>query len=262
MARAIVSLVSLLAFLAPGTALAEPDPVPPASPAPPTPPAAPPAPPAPRAPSADTSAVTAPLPVPTPSPPVPPSPPASPCVEPPGAHVHDGFYFRLAEGYGYTSITGDGPSGRTDVSGGGLATTLLIGGTPAPGLVVGGGFHFSTADGSLRGGPRNSGAVSGLAPTLGPFVDWYPDPKNGWHVGLLAGLGGTSLGDGPVSEASTTFASTLFGGYDAWIGPEWSLGVFAAASAATRGTLMDGDNDTGYTAAPLSFVVEASLLLH
>ncbi len=186
------------------TALAESAPVPavppPASPAPSTPlaattaltPLAPlPAPPtpAPPVPSGEgTTVATAPSSLPPAVPPAP--PPVPPCAEPPGSHVHDGFYFRLAEGYGYTTITGNGAFGQTSVSGGGSATSLLFGGTPVRGFVVGGGLHVTTATGSLNGGPLSSSTVSGEELTLGPFVDWYPDARDGWHVGLLAGLGG------------------------------------------------------------------------
>jgi hypothetical protein len=227
----------------------------------------PPAPPAPTAPVVfDETGVTVASPPPAPPPPTEPPPPppgGQPCAEAPGAHEHDGFYLRVTQGFGFTSLSGTGTSGSTNVSGGGAALSLLIGGTPARGVVIGGGLHGATATGSLDGGPLANSSVDGSTFTLGPFVDYFFDPKDGWHVGLLAGLGSAGISAGPVSESSVAFEGTLFGGYDAWIGPQWSLGVLGAASAGTPGALKDGNgNDTGYRATPLAVSIEASLLFH
>jgi hypothetical protein len=58
---------------------------------------------------------------------------------------------------------------------------------------------------------------------LGPFIDWFPDEKSGGHVGLLLGFGGIGLQDENGDSASGVGAS-IFGGYDFWVGKQWSLG--------------------------------------
>jgi hypothetical protein len=181
----------------------------------------------------------------------------------PTAHTHDGFYFRFSLGLAYGSIVGSGSSGRTSLSGLDAATTLLIGGTPAPGLVVGGGIHWAGASGQFEGGHLDGYHVSGVALVIGPFLEWYPDPHNGWHVGMLAGIGGAQLSNTAVSLGSTGAAAALLGGYDWWIGPQWSLGILSTASAATAGKLTyDDRSDSGYRVTPLAFTLEASLTLH
>jgi hypothetical protein len=221
-----------------------------------------------------TSVDAAPLPSAPVSPPVPESTPApenapSPmrppaCLElSPSAYTHDGFYLRFSLGVAYGSIVGSGPSGRTSLSGLDAATTLLVGGTPARGLVVGGAIHSAGASGQLEGGPLDGYHVTGAAIAFGPFLDWYPDPRDGWHVGLLAGIGGAQLSNAAVSLGSTGAAAALLTGYDWWIGPQWSLGILATASAATSGRLKyDDRSDSGYRVTPLAFTLEASLTLH
>lgn len=223
------------------------------------------------APTAPPEAVLPPVPPPAAPPPPPdrdvtivaaPAPPA-PCAESPRAHTHDRFYLRFSQGWGYESVSGTGSAGQANVSGVGSGFGLLIGGTPGRGLVVGGGLSFATTEGTLAGGQYDRYHVSGSSLTLGPFVDWFPDPHDGWHIGAHLGLGLTGLSNTAISESAIDFSGSLFGGYDWWIGPQWSLGLMAVASAGTYATLTDTNlNDSGYGATPYSVLLEWSLLLH
>ena len=38
----------------------------------------------------------------------------------------------------------------------------------------------------------------------------------------------------------------MFGGYDWWIGPEWSLGLHAEVTGTTSSRMRTDDDDTGY----------------
>ena len=99
---------------------------------------------------------------------------------------------------------------------------------------------------------------------LGLLVDWYPVSEDGWHVGSVVGLGGSSLVDASGSRSTSGgLAASLLGGYDWWIGPQWSLGALLAVSTATAGTMSaPGQQDTGYAFAPFAFALEISLLNH
>jgi hypothetical protein len=60
-----------------------------------------------------------------------------------------------------------------------------------------------------------------------------------------------------------TFTGSLFGGYDWWIGPQWSLGMLLSLATATSAALTDSNNQpTGYSFTPLVFALEGSLLWH
>ena len=84
---------------------------------------------------------------------------------------------------------------------------------------------------------------------LGVVLDWFPDPKGGAHVGLLIGPANIGLQDEDGNSASGAGAA-LFGGYDFWVGDQWSFGaearILAAAADHTRlGNAFD-DTATGY----------------
>lgn len=101
------------------------------------------------------------------------------------SHRHDGFYLNYAIGGDSTTgaVTADPePEGTPDsrVTGGGIASQILVGGTPAPGLVVGGGSYSVVLPRAVlkTDGTRVSHDVVTLS-SLGPFVAYYVDPRRG-----------------------------------------------------------------------------------
>jgi hypothetical protein len=184
-----------------------------------------------------------------------------PGAERPVSHRHDGFYLRTAGGLGRTSFAATGPSGRTDLHGS-TDGMLLVGGTPSPGLVIGGGVREISASGRFQGGRYDGAVAQAFEWTLGPFVDWYPDPARGLHIGALVG-GSATLVSSTTTQSSVAFGATVFGGCDWWIGPQWSLGILAEASGATPSSLVDNhQNGTGYRVAPLSLGIDITLAFH
>jgi hypothetical protein len=99
---------------------------------------------------------------------------------------------------------------------------------------------------------------------IGVLVDYYPKPTDGWHFGAIAAAGLINLTDSGLHDAAAgSFAGTLFGGYDFWIGPEWSLGLLLTFSGATTGTLKDTDgNEIGYRLNRLSAGLSYVFTLH
>jgi hypothetical protein len=200
---------------------------------------------------------------------------AEPVVEDPcAAHscrrLHDGFYARLGANLlgGYTTFTTRGASGRTHGTELGQEGMLLLGGTPWPGLTLGGGFRSLTAHGEFGGGGYDKDAFSGFDYTIGPFVDWYPRPAKGWHVGALAGLGVAWMERTRSGHTSTLYAfgapgATVFAGHDWWVGNQFSIGLQLTASASASSAIRDTDgNDTGYRIAPRSVGIELTAVVH
>jgi hypothetical protein len=263
---------ALFLLLARGTAQAQSEslpPLPPPSDLPqlqqPPPPLPPPGPP----PSAPPPLVQ----VPPPPPPYPPPPYRPPraaivhaCNTPEGVYCHDGFYMRLSLGLAYTSVWGRGPLGNASISGAGFGLSASFGGTIARGLVLGGGLRIDDGVGRFTGGPPEApgNATASVGQILGVFVDWFPAPTDGWHVGSQLGLGVTTVTDSSLKETSAlAFAGSIFGGYDWWIGPQWSLGLLMSLSTASSEALTDGGgNQTGYVLAPLALAIEGSILWH
>jgi len=223
----------------------------------------------------------------------PPPPPSVPPTEAPPAprefvsgralYRHQGFYLSAGGGLAVLSAWGSGPSGSASITGVGSESDVAIGGTVAPGLVIGAVARTWSISGTFKGGPAISATatyftngqpstsrltLSGNARAttieLGAFLDWYPNPENGWHLGGSLGLGGmTVIDDAATSSASVGIAVSLYGGYQWWLGPAWSLGLVGVASGGTMSSFEDGNqNDTGYRLMPLGIGLASQLLYY
>ena len=196
---------------------------------------------------------------------------------------HEGFYLSYAGGIGFFSAKGSGPSGDASINGRATGGGIGIGGTIAPGLVLGGVIRGWIAGGTFNGGPTvtatRTHVVNGATQTdnvtlsgnaqvssyeLAALIDWFPNPEKGWHVGASIGLGGMSLTDDTGAQSvNAGVAGSLFGGYQWWIGPSWSLGLQLVLSGSTAGKLDDSNqNDTGYSMRPFAIGIEANLLYY
>lgn len=143
--------------------------------------------------------------------------------------VRDGFFLRAGLGPAFALGTLSIPAGEQDSRGLGVGTELSLGGTVAPGLVLGGAtFPMVVPSPSYDGVDAGGQHVSGT----GPFVDWYPSARGGWHLraGLLLAAGYLDGGE-RGSKVGVGYGATLGGGYDAFVGDEWSLGFVARATA-------------------------------
>jgi hypothetical protein len=236
------------------------------------------------APSAAPPPPSAPRPEPTPM--VPPAPTYNEGVSI-GVYVphyrHEGFYLSADSGFGFFSAKGSGPLGDASLSGEALVQSIGIGGSIAPGVVLGGVGRVWEATGTFNGGPTITGTrtyfVNGQSKTdpitlsghaqassleLAAFVDWFPNPEKGWHVGASIGLGGMAMtDDSGARSVNAGVAGSIFGGYQWWLGPAWSLGIQAVLSGGSAGKLDDSNqNDTGYSMRPLAIGIQTNLLYY
>lgn len=117
-----------------------------------------------------------------------------------------------------------------DGSGVGLASEFALGGTVAPGLALGGGIYgISISSPEYEpddGGDKIEGDTLVLS-SIGPFIDYYFDPNGGGHIQASLGIGVAQQGEGDLDSAytGTGFAFMVGGGYEWWVGEQWSLGV-------------------------------------
>ena len=176
------------------------------------------------------------------------------------------------------SLNGYGPSGGDAyLRDGGSGGFLAIGGAVAPGLVLAGTLQGTGLVADFKGGPFADATVTSNGQTrsasrkatggfgmLGVLVDWYPQPRGGWHTGFATGLGVIALKNSADDSelAGVNLAGSVFGGYDWSIARDWSLGLQLTASGGTKTKMRedDGDHDTGYRLTPLSIGVQASVL--
>jgi hypothetical protein len=178
--------------------------------------------------------------------------------------VHDGFYLRLATGLHYTSIFGQHTGGDASLNGLGLSAAVLLGGTPSPGLVIGGTFGFVGVSGTFTGAPPGAAREeSAAAPLFGAFIDYYPKPNGPWHVGGVFGLGGYSFKDSQHTRyIGYAPAAQLFGGYDTWFNPCWAIGFALVAQAALPDRASDLAGTLGYKFAVLSIGLQMSFVYY
>jgi len=186
--------------------------------------------------------------------------PPPPPLEPRTRHYHDGFYLRLSVGLGLEGVSSSAGDSKVSTFGAGPAFDLLIGGTPATGLVVGGGLLFQSAPapGQTIEGPLLSGIEAepsgGVGLLLfGPFIDVFPNPNDGFHLGALLGLAGTGLkGDDDKLSGGGGISGWL--GYGWWAASDWSLGGLTRFTAAgTKRTVGGVDVSDGAWGLTLEF---------
>jgi hypothetical protein len=154
------------------------------------------------------------------------------------ARRHDGFFLRADVGLAgmWAGVSGSA-NGRDRIWAIGQSAGIFIGGTPRPGLVVGGHVWTARLDPSfvvrgVRVSPDDD-SVKLTVGRIGPFLDWYPDPLHGFHTQVSAGLAvqvesdtkGNSIKPGSVGGAGS------FGlGYEFFVSNQFSVGAMARFS--------------------------------
>jgi len=156
--------------------------------------------------------------------------------------LHDGFYTRASMGFGPigASLDDGDPSGR-DLEGSGTAFgfDLMIGGSPSPGVAIGGALLVQAAVSADvdRGGGTPSEDRNFSSLIIGPFIDGFPMANKGFHLGGTLGLAALDFEGGGGDTAG--FGGAAWVGYDFWVAEEWSVGPLFRLG----GTLTTNDDD-------------------
>lgn len=170
-------------------------------------------------------------------------PPAPPVQR--SYRLHDGFYLRGSVGFGSLGATfdDDNESAR-DLEGSGfsLGLDLMIGGSPSPGLAIGGALLAQGAFSAEFERARNDTENRNLSVVLlGPFIDGFPVATKGWHVGGMLGLAAANIEDSSRDGVSETvgLGGAAWFGHDFWVADEWSVGPMLRLN----GTLTRNEDD-------------------
>jgi len=150
----------------------------------------------------------------------------------PSVRHHDGFFLRMSLGVGpgYSTIEVEGFS-EVDIRGVGAMFDIMLGGSPTPGLVLGGmllSHQLSNLEAEYEDGTTSD--VDDLKLTtamLGGFVAYYPDPRSGFNLHALVGYGSASFSNQDDEVSTFSPEGLVVGGglgYDFWVGDQWSLG--------------------------------------
>jgi hypothetical protein len=137
--------------------------------------------------------------------------------------------------------------GKVDAAGGALTLEVAIGGSLAPGFILAGSFTIHSAgDAKLRNDTRVYRPPHDTALTLiAAMVDFYPDPRAGFHVGGALGMATLRVRADQDKYASADGQSGLglapHVGYEWWVGNDWGIGALARfVYARTKGAYADG----------------------
>lgn len=147
-------------------------------------------------------------------------------------------------------------------AGSGGALDLWLGGTPIPGLALGGaltGFGIGS-DRRRAEGETIYGDLTGSTGMVGFFADAFPDPEAGFHFGGALGLASASseIKDGRKFEGSG-LGLQAFGGYDFWVGEQWTIGGMARLMGSLTRETRDG---TKYETSLGGFTLSFTALYH
>jgi hypothetical protein len=187
-------------------------------------------------------------------PPPPPPPPPDP-----GARLHDGFFLRLGLGLGFGNVSVDSeePGGvqhEGEIRGMGFGLEVLLGGTPASGLVLGGGFlghSIPEPTFEIDGVEYDDYGIDFNLFVFPIFLNYYPNPRTGLNLQALGGIAASYFTwDDPYTDDQES-SDTAWGGavaagigYEGWVGSKWSLGgAFRLMYAST--SMKDGDSFLG-----------------
>jgi hypothetical protein len=184
-------------------------------------------------------------------------------------HFHEGFYLRASVGFGYYyGSFSDRSRSNSDFTehGGTMALDLLIGGSPAPGISIGGGLLVDPLFGmSYERNGREVGNHGGVSTLIGPFIDAFPDATRGWHLGGLIGFAGQSFQNINVNpnsgdrQRSVGVGGAAWFGYDFWVAPEWAAGPQFRAMGMTTSSTKSGEDIAAFAS---SFDVGVSVVFN
>jgi hypothetical protein len=182
-------------------------------------------------------------------------------------HFHEGFYLRASVGFGYyygSFTDGNRPNADFSRHGGSMSADLLIGGSPSPGVSIGGGLLVDPLFGAAyrREDGREIGNHGGISTLIGPFIDAFPDATKGWHLGGLIGLAGMgyqNVNGCQCRERGIGFGGAAWFGYDFWVAPEWAAGPQFRAMGMTTSNTHGGENISAFAS---SFDVGVSVVFN
>jgi hypothetical protein len=157
-----------------------------------------------------------------------------------GVRLHDGFFARSEPSLAFFRAVVSGPETaphRTGIRGYGQAASISVGGTPAPGLVVGGTVWTARLDPQFVENGRtvspDDDSVKISVVRLGPFLDFYPDPRGGFHVMAAAAVSAqveTDVKGNAVEPAALGAALSIGPGYEWFIMDQLSFGLLGRIS--------------------------------
>jgi len=140
---------------------------------------------------------------------------------------HDGLYVRLGFNAGYAWDAAERGDSRMTSKGAGGFLEYAFGGNLSDHFIVAFAHHtfgvFSPE--TSVDGTHVEFDHTAFYQVIGLLIDVYPDPTDGWHITATLGSSSANVQLRDGENTDNGFGLLLGGGYDFWIGEQWSLGV-------------------------------------
>jgi len=186
-----------------------------------------------------------------------------PCTDQPGRsdYLHDGFFASVRAGVALldSHVETEPPVApfRTRTRGIGQSAEIAVGGTPETGLVLGGSIWTARIDPTFVEGGRvvapDDDSVKVTTARFGPFLDWYPDPRRGFHTSLTMAFAFQIESDtkgNPVRPPSLGAALAVGTGYEWFVGRDFSFGFIARVALSDTARRTAGSDERTLSLAP------------
>lgn len=150
--------------------------------------------------------------------------------------THDGFFLRLAGGYGYATFSEQGDGVEVVLKGAAAGVDLAIGGAVtqnlvAHGTIFGSGVREPTVE--IDGSEVGMSNASVTASVVGAGLTYYVMPLNLYLSGSL-GLAQVSVeANGMRFDTDNGWGVDLVAGKEWWVSENWGLGIAAQITHAS-----------------------------
>jgi hypothetical protein len=145
-----------------------------------------------------------------------------------GVHQHDGFYLRLAGGFGYAQLTEEVMNLDIELSGFGGSSRIQIGGTVSENLILYGelgGVVVYNPDLKFAGETFDTDDTQMIVSDFGGGLTYYFMPTN-IYLAFSALLSQATLEvDGDRSTSEIGFGLNAMAGKEWWVGDDWGIGA-------------------------------------
>ena len=143
------------------------------------------------------------------------------------AYVHDGFFLRLAPGFGWNVTSSESGGNTLKMSGGSGLFNFAIGGAVAKDLILQldvSGVSTSDPKATLNGNDLSSNVTSADTSLVGIGMTYYL-PSNYYFTGAIGTAASSNKSNGTVNRTNNGYGANVMIGKEWWVSDNWGLGI-------------------------------------
>lgn len=143
------------------------------------------------------------------------------------AYVHDGFFLRLAPGFGWNSTSSESGGNTLKMSGVSGLFNIAVGGAVAQDLILHldiSGVSTSDPKVELNGNEVSSNVSSSSTSMVGIGMTYYL-PSNFYITGAVGMAESSNEAAGKTYSTDTGYGANVMIGKEWWVSDEWGIGI-------------------------------------